>query len=115
MTFKDDVAAALLIEINADVFVTETILKLKNAIMASIASPGIERWVIVPIMPSDIITSQVEDPDQPGQFISVTETTSHPISDNQITRLKMGCKLHVCIPVEITPLEMIVDMNNFLL
>ena len=114
-SFKEQVHEALVAEISQDPFTMDVIVRLKEAIMASIASPGIDEFVIMEIQPSDSITQQIPHPDEPGQMIEVTEVVYHPISDNQLTRLKMACTVFICVPVDVSPLEIIVDMKNFLL
>ena len=90
MTFKDEINLSLNTEIEADQFVMNTIARFQQAIRESIAAPGVSEYVIM----------------------RVSET--EPMTENQISKVKMACIKHIGVSVDVSTWEMIVRMEKFL-
>lgn len=90
MSFKDQIKLSLINELNADTFVMDIVTRFQQAIRDSIANPGIEEYVI----------------------FRMSET--EPLTDNQIAKVKMACKVHIGVPLDVSMWEIIVRMELFL-
>jgi hypothetical protein len=90
MSFKDEINIALNTELESDAFVMDIITRFQQAIRNSITKPGVEEWCIM--------------------RISDTE----PLTENQISKVKMACVKHIGVHVDVTTWEMLVKMENFL-
>ena len=91
MSFKDEINSSLNTELESDQFVMDIIARFQQAIRDSIADPGVSEYVIM----------------------RVSETEQ--MTENQIARVKMACIKHIGVSVDVSPWEMIVRMEQFLI
>jgi hypothetical protein len=68
----------------------DIITRFQQAIRNSITSPGVEEYVI----------------------FRMSET--EPLTDNQIAKVSMACKIHIGVPVDVSMWEIVVRMQLFL-
>jgi hypothetical protein len=89
MSFKEEIALMLQTELDSNQFIMDIVTRFQETIRQSIINPGIESVVIM-----DILTE--------------------PLTDQQITQVHMACIKHIGVPVDVSPIQMIVFMDKFL-
>lgn len=90
MSFKQEIALALQTELDSNQFIMGIITRFQEAIRGSIVNPGIDTVVIMDIGLDESLT------------------------DQQMTQVKMACIKHIGVPVDVSPMQMVVFMDKFL-
>ena len=105
-SFKDEINGLLQAELDSNAFIMDIIDRFKGAIRQSIVDPGIDSVVIMDINPGTLVpaTDEAEAYTIPGE----------PLTDQQITQVKMACIKHIGVDVDVSPYQMIVFMIKFL-
>lgn len=106
MSFKQEIALSLQTELEGNQFIMDIIQRFQEAIRQSIINPGIESVVIMNIFPLvEVPATETEAAyTLPGDILT----------DQQMTQVKMACIKHIGVPVEVSPIQMIVFMDKFL-
>jgi hypothetical protein len=105
--FKTEIKGSLETELDSNTFIMEIINRFKEAIRQSIISPGVESVVIMDIFPSVLVPATENEPEH-------MVSTGEPLTSQQITQVQMACIKHIGVPVDVSPLQMVVYMINFL-
>jgi hypothetical protein len=90
MSFKEEIALMLQTELDSNQFIIDIVTRFQETIRQSIVNPGIDTVVIMDIL------------------------SAEPLTEQQITQVKMACIKHIGVPVDVSPIQMIVFMDKFL-
>jgi hypothetical protein len=105
--FKTEIKSSLETELDTNTFIMDIVNRLKDSIRQSIISPGVASVVIMDIFPSVLVPATETEPEH-------MVSTGEPLTNQQITQVQMACIKHIGVPVDVSPLQMVVYMINFL-
>lgn len=106
LTFKQETNGLLQTELDSNTFIMDIISRFQQAIRQSIINPGVDTVVIMDINPGTLVPATEE-----GEAYTIP---GEPLTDQQITQVKMACIKHIGVEVDVSPYQMIVFMIKFL-